>query len=167
MPMRPEKCFVALASAVPRPGSEPLTNRLDNQPHSPSPPPPAPSVAESGPALQRTATSQRPTSLVVRNTRKSRNKPLYTNTPRSNHYLLARSLVEDDQPPNSLAPGRKSRPTRNIPPSQFCILPPDVTVSEFIWRFSPPDQDSQIYDTLAALKSYDPQTFSEFIAGFD
>ena len=103
----------------------------------------------------------------MRNTRKSRNKPFYASIPRSNHYLLAKSLVENDQPLMPFAPEQKPRVTRMTAPSQFGVLPPDFTVSEFIWRFSAPDQDPQIYDAFAALKLCDPQTFSELVAGFD
>lgn len=107
---------------------------------------------------------QRPTSLVVRNARKWRNKHPYLSVPRYNHYLLARSLIEGDQSPKSLAPGRGLRGVRKTVPHNEA-LPPDFTVSDFIWQFSAPD--TQIDEALAALKSYDPQTFSELVAGFD
>ena len=166
--MRPEKSVVALTSAIARLDPEPLNKCLDNQPHPPSPPPHFPPVAKPNPTPRRAATFQRPVSLVVRNTRKSRNKPFYTSVSRSNHYLLAKSLVENDQPPSGpLVSERKSRAACKTAPSQFCVLPPDSTVSDFIWRFSAPDQDPQIYDAFAMLKAYDPQTFSELIAGFD
>jgi len=163
--MRPEKCLAALASTVPRLDSEPLNTRLDNQPS----PPPTPPVAEFNPSPRRATASQRPIPLVVRNTKKSRNKSSHTPIPRSNHYLLARSLVENDQLPKPLAPERKPRTTRRAASSQLRrdALPPDFTISDFIWRYSAPDPDSQIHDAFAALKSYDPQTFSEFVAGFD
>lgn len=166
MPMRPEKYLAALASAVPRLDPEPLTTRLDNQP--PLPPPPTPPVAEFNAVPRRATTSQRPISLVVRNTKRSRNKPSHTSVPRSNHYLLARSLVENDRLPTPPAPERKPQ-AHKAASSRFRreALPPDFTISDFIWRSSTPDPDSQIHDALAALKSYDPQTFSEFIAGFD
>jgi len=165
MPMRPERYIQKLAIAIPRLDPEPLNECLDSQPHPPSPP--TPPAAEPNTTPRRTTTSQRPVSLVVRNTRKPRNQPFYTSIPKSNHYLLTRSLVENDRPPMPLAAERKSRATRKTAPSKSCALPPDFTVSEFIWRFSAPDQDPQIYDAFAALKSYDPQTFSELIAGFD
>lgn len=161
--MRPEKCIAALASV--RLDSQPSNTRLDNQP--PSSPPQTPPVAESDPAPRRATASPRPVSLVVRNTRKSRNKPFYAPTPRSNHYLLARSLVENDQPAKPLVPKRNPQTTRNTTPPQLCVLPPDFAISDFVWRFSTPDQDSQVHDAFAALRSYDPQTFSELIAGLD
>ena len=162
MPMRPEKRIPTLANTVPRSDSEPLSTGLDVQP-SPTPP-----IAGPNPTSQRRATMpQRPMSLVVRNTRKSRNKRPHTPIPKYNHYLLARSFVEGDQPPKSLAPGQNLRGTRKTTPPQFHneALPPDFTVSDFIWQFSAPD--SQIDEVLAALQSYDPQTFSELVAGFD
>jgi len=162
--MRPKKCIATPASTILDP--EPSTMCSDNQPP-PHPPPAPPPLVESDQAPRRAIVSQKPSSLVVRNTRKSRNKPFYTPIPRSNHYLLARSLVEDVQQPMPLVPGRKSSTTHKTQPSQFCVLPSDFTVSEFIWRFSAPDQDSQVYDAFAALRSSDPQTFSDLIAGFD
>ena len=167
MPMRPERYIKTLASMIPRLDPEPLNNCLENQPHSLSPPPPTPPAAEHSPAPRRTTASQRPVSLVVRNARKPRNRAFYTSVPRSNHYLLAKSLVENDQPLMPFAPEQNPRVTRKAAPSQFGALPPDFTVSDFVWRFSAPDQDSQIYDAFAALRSCDPQTFSELVAGFD
>ena len=162
MPMRPEKRIPTLASTAPRLESQPLNMGSGTQP-SPTPP-----FAEPNPTHHpRTTTPQRPISLVVRNTRKSRNKHRYPSIPRYNHYLLARSLVEGDQPPKSLAHGQNLRgickPTP--PPFHNEPLPPDFTVSDCIWQFSTPDP--QIDEALAALKAYDPQTFSELVAGFD
>lgn len=163
--MRPKKSFAGLPSAVPPLDPDPPNTCLNNQPSlSPTPP-----VAESNAAPRRAITSQRPISLVVRNTRKSRNKTLYTPVPRSNHYLLAKSLVENDQPQKPLAPERTLQETCKTAPSCFCheSPPPDFAVSDFIWRFSAPDPASEIHDALAALKFCDPQTFHELVAGFD
>jgi len=157
MPMRPNKRTAAVENTVPR-----LNSGLDAQP------PPTPPIAESYPTPHQQATvPQRPVSLVVRNTRKSRNKHPYLSIPRSNHYLLARSHIEGDQSPKSLAPGRDLRGVRKTVPPPFHneALPPDFTVSDFIWQFSAPD--SPIDEALAALKSYDPQTFNELVSGFD
>ena len=161
--MRPEKRTVPLTNTAIPIDPEPL-NMLDDQP----PPPPAPAVAESNPTPQRAATSQRPISLVVRSAKKSRSKTPYASISRSNYYLLARSLVENDQPPKSLAPEQKPQATHKTALSRFhreARLPPDFTISDFIWQFSEPD--SQVDNVFAALKSYDPQTFSELVAGFD
>ena len=160
-PMRPEKRTVAVPPLDP----EPLNTRSNNQ----APPPPTPTIAESNQTPQRTAAPQRPISLVVRNTKRSRNKHSHPYIPRHNHYLLARSLVENDQPPTpkSLVPEQNPRPIRKVVLPRFHRepFPPDFTISDFIWQFSEPD--SQIDDVFAALKSYDPQTFNEFVAGFD
>ena len=160
--MRPNKRTPAPENTIPRLNSEPLNTGLDAQP-SPTPP-----TAESNPTPhQRTTMPRRPISLVVRNARKSRNKHPYLSVPRYNHYLLARSLVEGDQSPKSLTPGRDLRGVRKTVPPPFHneALPPDFTVSDFIWQFSAPD--SQIDEALAALKSCDPQTFNELVSGFD
>lgn len=73
---------------------------------------------------------------------------------------MARSLVENDQPP-------KPRVNHKAAQSQFFreALRPDFTISDFIWRCSTPDP--QIDDVFATLKSCDPQTFTELVAGFD
>lgn len=165
MPMRPEKRLAELASTVPRLDPEPSNTCLDNQ----SPPSQTPPGAEPNQAPRRATQSQKPFSLVVRNTRTSRNKTSYTPIPRSNHYLLAKSLVENEQPPKPPAPERRPRATRKTASSLLCheAFPPDFTISNFIWRFSTPDPDSQIHDAFATLESYDPQTFSELIAGLD
>jgi hypothetical protein len=161
MPMRPAKPPSGPANTIPRYDHEPLNRRLDNQP---TQPPPTPPVAEPHPAPRRVTTSQKPVSLVVRNTRKTRKTSLYT---RSNHYLLAKSLVEDNQPPNPLSP--KLKPTGNHETPRFCcdVSPPGSIISDFIWQFSAPHPDSQIHDAFAALKSFDPETFAELFAGFD
>ena len=162
MPMRPNKRTAALENTVPRLSSEPLNIDLGAQP------PPTSPTAESNPTHHQRATiPQRPISLVVRNTRKSRNKHPHLSIPRYNHYLLARSLIEGDQSPKSLAPGGDLRGVRKTVPPPFHneVLPPDFTVSDLIWQFSAPD--SQLDGALAALKSYDPQTFNELVAGFD
>ncbi|KAF9651992.1 hypothetical protein BDM02DRAFT_3183989 [Thelephora ganbajun] len=163
MPIRPEKYLAALATTVPRLDPEPLNTCLGNQP------PPSLPMAESNPAPQQTTASQRPVSLVVRNTRKPRTKSLHTFIPRSNHYLLARSLIENDKPSNPPASQRKPRGPHKTAPSQFCreVPPPNYVISDFIWEFSQPDLDLQIHDVFAALKTYDPQTFSELIAGLE
>jgi hypothetical protein len=163
MPMRPAKCVAAPTSAVPHLDPEHLNTCLDNRP----PPTSTPPLAESDPAPQRTTRSQRPTSFVIRNTRRSRNRPSYASIPRYNHYLLARSLVENDHPLKSSAPKQKPRAIPKTVPLQphRAVLPPDLAISDFIWRFSAPD--AQIDDAFAALKSCDPQAFSELVVGFD
>ena len=160
--MRPNKRTPRPENTVPRLTSEPLHAGLDAQP------PPTPPSAESNPTPhQRATTVQRPISLVVRNTRKSRNKNPYLSIPRYNHYLLARSLAERDQSPKSLAPGRDPQGVHKTVPPPFHneALPPNFTVSDFIWQFSAPD--SQIDEALAELKTCDPQTFNDLVAGFD
>jgi hypothetical protein len=106
-------------------------------------------------------------SLVIRNTRRSRNRPSYASIPRYNHYLLARSLVENDQPPKSSTPEQKPRAIpKTTPLHPHCtVLPPDLAISDLIWRFSAPD--AQIDGVFTALKFCDPQTFSELVVGFD
>lgn len=78
---------------------------------------------------------------------------------------MARSLVENDQPSKSLALEREPRKTALSRFHRDAALPPDFTISDFIWQFSEPD--SQLDDVFVALKSYDPQTFNELVAGFD
>lgn len=161
MPMRPNKRTAALENAVARSNSEPLHTGLDPQP------PPTPTAESDQTPRQRAAIPQRSISLVVRNTRRPRNKHPYLSIPRYNHYLLARSLIEGDQSPKLLAPRRELRGVDKAvpPPLHNEALPPDFTVPDFIWQFSAPD--SQIDEALATLKSYDPQTFNELVAGFD
>ena len=164
MPMRPKKPLTALTSAVPY--LEPLNPCSDNQPLPSSPTPP---VLGSSPAPQRVNTSQRPVSLVIRNARSSRNKPFHPFIPKSNHYLLAKSLVENDQPSKRLSSERKPSASHMISPSPLGgeVPPPDFVFSDFVWLFSPSYPDPQIQDTLTALKFYDPQTFAELVTGLD
>lgn len=95
--------------------------------------------------------------------------PFYASVPRYNHYLLARSFVEDDYPPKPLATKQKPRENHDASPSQWHHdnPPPDFIISDFIWRFSAPRLDSKTRETFAELKSCDPETFKELVAGLD
>jgi hypothetical protein len=108
-------------------------------------------------------------SLVIRNTTSSRIKPFHPFIPKSNHYLLAKSLIENDQPPKRLTSERKPRESHMISPSPLGgeVPPPDFVIADFVWRFTSSYPDPQIQDTLDALKFCDPQTFAELVAGFD
>lgn len=167
MPMRPKKSLAALASAVPRLEHEPLSIRSENRISSP---PPAPPVADPNPAPRRASTPQRPASLVVRNTRKPRIIPFYTSVRRSNHYLLARSFVKNDQPPRSPLPlERKPRENQKTTPLRLYrdAPSPNPIIADFIWQFSTQYLDPETRDALFALRSHDPETFEELVAGFD
>ena len=163
MPMRSKRSLAVLRSIAPRLDHEHLNVRSENQP----PPQFPPLAADSNPS-RRTIPSQR-SSLVTRNAKKSRNTSLLTSIPRYNHYLLARSLLENDQPTKQLTSERKSRRGRKAASSQSCndTTLPDSTVSDFVWRFSAPHLDPETFDTLAMLKSIDPETFNELLAGLD
>ena len=167
MPMRPKKSVAALTSTVPRLDNQPWNARSGDQPQPPSS---APSLAVSNPVPRRVNTSQSHVSLVVRNSRASRNTAFYKSIPRYNHYLLARSLVEQDCPPKPLAPKQNSRENHHkIPPSPLRrdIPPLDSVISDFIWRFSAPCLDPKTLDVFATLKSCDPETFKELMAGLE
>lgn len=166
MPVRPKKSIVALASAVPRPDNQPRPTLSTDQPPHPSS---APTVAHSSPTPRRVNRAQMPVSLVMRNTRKSRNTSFYKPIPRCNHYLLARSLVQNDRAPKPLPPRQQPREHHNISPSPLCrdAFSPDSIIPDFIWRFSAPYIDSKTRNALAALKASDPETFKELVAGLD
>ena len=168
MPTRPKKSIAELVSPVPCFDHVLLSTHSDNQ-HPPPSPPPAPPIAELNPLPRRVNASQRPISLVVRNTRKSRNKSFHASIPRSNHYILARSLVENDRPPKPLTPEQRPREHHKAVPSQLYRDTPhsDFIIPDFIWRFSASYLDSKTRDAFAALKSCDPETFKELVAGPD
>lgn len=168
MPMRPKKTLAALTSAVPRLEHEPLSTRSENRISSP---PPAPPVADPNPTPRRASTAQRPASLVVRNTRKPRTIPFYTSVRRSNHYLLARSFfVKNDQPSRSPPPSERmpNGNQKTTPLRLYRNAPsPNPIAADFIWQFSVQHLDPETRDALSALRSHDPETFEELVAGFD
>ncbi|KAF9785830.1 hypothetical protein BJ322DRAFT_1056526 [Thelephora terrestris] len=164
MPTRPNKSLARPVLCLDR---VLLNTRSDNQ--LPPPPPSVPPVAESNPLPRSADTPQRVISLVVRNTRKSRNTSFYTPIPRSNHYLLSKTFVENNQPPRPLAPEKKLRENSKTKTSRLCpgTPSPGVIIPDFIWRFSAPYLDSKTRGAFAALKSCDPDTFTELVAGDD
>lgn len=155
MPTRPKKLAAASTTATPRLDRQPF--RSDDHP---PPPPSAPPVADPNQTPRRVNRSRTPASLVVRNTRASRNTSFYA--PRYNHYLLARSFIKNDH-------SKKPRENRQISPSQLRgdAPPPDSIIPDFIWRFSAPHLDSKTRDAFAELKFCDPETFRELLAGLE
>lgn len=162
--MRSKRSLAALANTIPRRDHENLTTPSENQPPSSVPP-----AADSNPPPRRVNTSKSRVSLVIRNTRRSRKTPLLTSIPRYNHYLLARSFVENDKSRKQSSSERDPGEHYNTTPSRLCndVSSPDAIIPDFIWRFSPPYLDSQVLHTLSALRSLDPETFKELLIGPD